>query len=183
VPQPPPDPRQGRDERGRFAPGNASGRGRGWKRAIARLAGSALAPEHRRLAGDAASLYRAVLAELPHGGPLVSPLVAEHSRCAVLAPRFAERALELGLDTEAGRAALEVSMRLGQRAERVAISMLDLSTKLADARRRNRKNTLATLLAGGEEVEDEPDTTVDPSENENASAWRTGAGDGDEQCT
>jgi hypothetical protein len=147
VPQPPPDPRQGRDVNGRFTSGNRTARGRGWKRAIGQLAGSELAPELRQLAGDAGSLYRARLGELPHQGPTVSSLVAEGARSSVLSARFAARAFELGLDTDAGRAALETSMRLGQRAERTSISAIDIAVRLAVADERRHPSGLAALRA------------------------------------
>jgi hypothetical protein len=147
VPQPPLDPRQGRDANGRFSPGNRTARGRGWKRALGKLAGDELAPELRQLAGDAGSLYRARLAELPHQGPTVSSLVAEGARSSVLSARFAARAFELGLDTDAGRAALETSMRLGQRAERTSISAIDIASRLATADERRRPSGLTALRA------------------------------------
>jgi hypothetical protein len=122
---------------GRFAPGHKSAKGRGWKRAIRELAGPNFTdPELKGLAGDAGSLYRARLAELPHVGPTVSAIVAEGARSSVLSARFAARALELGLDTQEGQRALEMSMRLGQRAERTSVSALDLATRLAESERK-----------------------------------------------
>jgi hypothetical protein len=136
VPQPPPDRRQGRDARGRFAPGHRSTRGKGWQAAIRRLAQRELAdPELRGIANDSGSLFRARLAELPDNGATVSALVAEGSRSSVLSARFAARAIEVGLDTDDGRRALEMSMRLGQRAERSSVTALDMAQKLAEARR------------------------------------------------
>ena len=137
VPQAMPDRRQGRDDHGRYVGGNASARGRGWKRAIRELAGpNVTAPEALQLSGDAGSLYRALLSTLPYQGPLVNPIAAESARASVLAAHFAARALELGLDTKPGRDALELSLRLGQRAERTAVTAWDLATRAAEAERR-----------------------------------------------
>lgn len=134
-PHPPLDRTVGRDASGRFAPGyKGSTRGKGWKRAITRLAGPHVkGPELHAIAGDAGSLFRAWLAELPHDGPTVSAIVAEGSRSAVLSAHLAARALEVGLETAKGRALLELSVKLGQRAERTAVTAYDLSQRLAEA--------------------------------------------------
>jgi hypothetical protein len=87
--------------------------------------------EIRELAGQASALYRARIEELIYETPTVSALIAEGSRSFVLSARYAHRAMELGLDTAEGRIALELSMKLGARAERTSISALDLSARLA----------------------------------------------------
>jgi hypothetical protein len=87
--------------------------------------------EIRELAGQASALYRARIEELIYETPTVSALIAEGSRSFVLSARYAHRATELGLDSPEGRLALELSMKLGARAERTAITALDLSARLA----------------------------------------------------
>jgi len=84
-----------------------------------------------------AVLYAAMLRELPSDGAQVRPLVAARVRCAVLAGRYSLRGAELGLDSDEGRAAVELALRLDQRAERLAVTALDISTRLA-ARDENR---------------------------------------------
>lgn len=168
VPQPAPERSQGRDERGRFAPGHKSARGKGWKRAIRSLAGPGISdPELHALAGDAGSLYRARLGELPHQGATVSAIVAEGARSSVLSARFAAKALELGLDTDAGMKALELSMRLGQRAERTSITALDVATKLAEAER--RKPQPWPWLVADEAASTSTSTTTDESDGSDGS--------------
>lgn len=129
------DPSEGRDSHGRAAPGNRLSIGQGWKATIRRATGlDAGNPVVEQLARDTTSIYFALLRQLPDDGPQVRPLVAERARSIVLSGYYANRAAEVGLDTDAGRAALELSMKLGQRAERTAISALDIATKLASAK-------------------------------------------------
>lgn len=127
-----------RDAKGRWVAGNAGGNGRGWRAAVAKMIGRELKGEAAPLARESFRMYRALLAELPHDGAQVSSLVASRARSAVVAARYFARAAELGLDTDEGRAALELSMRLDQRAERLAVTALDVATRLATADRKRR---------------------------------------------
>lgn len=124
---------QGRDAKGRFLPGNAAGRGRHATRAIARHLGTELEGEAGELGREAAILFRAFLGDLPCDCHSVRSLVVQRARAAVLTARFARHASEQGLDTEAGRAALAESLRWDQRAERLAVTSMDISTRLARA--------------------------------------------------
>jgi hypothetical protein len=182
VPQATPDRRQGRDERGRFAPGHRSGaRGKGWQQAIRRLAHSQLDdPELRGLANDAGSLFRARLHELPDRGPTISALVAEGARSSVLSARFAARAVEIGLDTDDGRRALELSMRLGQRAERSSVTALDVATRLAEARRRDAPDWLTTWRSEPENEPDVAETTESATDAPDAENGQPAAANGAE---
>lgn len=176
IPQAMPDRLHGRDARGRFAPGSKSARGRGWKRAIRELAGPLAEAEVRQLSGDAGSLLRATLSTLPYQGPLVTPLVAENARSTVLAARFAARALELGLDSKAGREALELSMRLGQRAERTAVTAWDLATRAAEAERKRPRDVpwlvdappSSPVAASADADDAEPDQDADDAATRHA---------------
>lgn len=122
-----------RDAHGRFATGNKVATGKGWKSILAKQLGRDLQGEAEPLAREALVLYRGLLAELPHDGAQVRQLVAARARSAVLSGRYALRAAELGLDSEAGQRVLELSMKLDARAERLAVTALDIATKLAKA--------------------------------------------------
>lgn len=166
VPHPPPDRGQGRDARGRFAPGNRqSARSRGWRRAIAQLAsGHVATAEQAKLAGDSGSLYRATLSTLPYQGPLTNPIAADNARSAVLSAHLASAALAAGVTTAKGRQLLELSLKLGQRAERTAVTLLDLTTRLAEAERKRNPQPFPWLdAAEDDEDEDERDGAADAS--------------------
>jgi hypothetical protein len=100
------------------------------------MVGRDLRGEVAPLAREAWRVFQALLKELPHTGAQVSCLVAARARSAVLSARFAVRAAELGLDTDAGRSALELSMKLDARAERLAVTSLDIATRLAASERK-----------------------------------------------
>lgn len=119
-----------RDASGRFTSGNGIGNGRHWKRVLARQLGTDLAGEAGELGRDAWVLYRALLSELPIDCASVRQLVAARARAAVLSARYARRAAETGLDTDEGVLALEMSVKLDARAERLAVTSLDIATRL-----------------------------------------------------
>jgi hypothetical protein len=127
------DPTLHRDAQGRFTSGNGIGYGRHWKRTIARMLGVDMHGEAGELARETWVLYRALLAELPYDSASVRQLVAARARAAVLAARYARRASEVGLDTKDGAAALAQSVALDLRAERLAVTSLDISSRLAKA--------------------------------------------------
>ena len=121
---------------GRFALGNQDASGKGWKSILRQQVTGPLKGEAEPLAREAYALYRALIQELPCDSPGVRQLVAARARAAVLSARYALLAAERGYETLEGVAALEMSTRLCQRAERLAISSLDVSTKLAVAARK-----------------------------------------------
>jgi hypothetical protein len=126
-----PDPSEGRAPGGRFAPGNRISEGQRWKASIRKLLGKGASSEQAaNLAREAFRLYLAVLRGLPSDGPTVRMLAALQARHAVLAAFFTDRAAELGLETDAGAVALEQATKHGQRAERLAVTTLDVATKL-----------------------------------------------------
>lgn len=136
-------PRQ-RDSNGRWTAGNAGGIGRGWRAAIRKMVGRDLKGDDAEpLARESFRMYQALLAELPHTGAQVSSLVAARARSAVMSARYAARAAELGLDSVEGMRALEVSMRLDARAERLCVTAIDVSTKLAAADRKGNRSVAA----------------------------------------
>jgi hypothetical protein len=137
-----------RDGAGRFASGNIIGQGRGWKRAVAKLLGRASEdPVSAAVAADAWRLYSAKLRELPNDGPTVRGLAAQGAREESLAGFWHAEAAARGLATPEGMAASDRAMRHGQRAERLAVTTLDVSTKLAAARPKADSSALAWLVA------------------------------------
>lgn len=130
-----------RDAHGRVATPEAArelAQGRGWKSQIGKMAGRELQGEARDLGRAAWRLYRALLRDLPSDGPQVRVHVASQARSAVFAARYAERAAELGFDTDDGRKALELSAKLDQRAERAGVVALDIAVAMAKAERTRR---------------------------------------------
>lgn len=126
-----------RDARGRFAPGNSTATGRGWKAAMAKLLGRSVDdPTASVVARDAWRLYLASLSELPDDGPTVRGLVAMKARHEALAGFWFAQAAAAGLGTPEGIAAGEQATKHGQRAERLAVTALDVASKLATARRK-----------------------------------------------
>jgi hypothetical protein len=125
------DPAPNRDAQGRFKSGNGIGYGRHWKRTIALMLGAELEGEAGEVGREAWVLYRGLLSELPCDSASVRQLVAARARAAVLAARFARKAAEVGLDTPEGAKALAQSVSLDQRAERLAVTSLDISARLA----------------------------------------------------
>ncbi len=137
VPAPVGEPSASRDAAGRFAPGNVVGRGKGWKRAIARLLGRDVSdPVAVAVAHDAWTIFAACIRELPHDGPIVRGLVAQKARHDALAGFWAARAVEVGLTTDEGITAQTQATLHGQRAERLTVTALDVATKLAATRPR-----------------------------------------------
>ena len=125
----------GRDAKGRFTGKDSPAYGRGWKTLIARMAGRELSGEALELGKASWRLYLALLSELPHDGPTVRTLAAAQARSAILSARYASRATELGLDTDAGMKSLELSVKLDMRAERLAVTSQDVAARLAKQER------------------------------------------------
>jgi hypothetical protein len=125
-----------RDASGRFAPGNDLATGRGLKALIKRHLGREPSnAETAQLYRDVALLFAGLLRSLPSDAPAVQDLVSRQARASAFSARFAASAVELGLDTDAGRKALEMSLKLDARAERLAISALDVAERMAKPKR------------------------------------------------
>jgi hypothetical protein len=71
------------------------------------------------------------LADLPVDCASVRSLVAQRARAATLADAYACHGALLGLDTAQGAAALAEAHKWDQRAERLAVTSLDVATRLA----------------------------------------------------
>ena len=124
-----------RDASGRFASGNVVGRGRGWKRAIAKMLGRDVDdPAAQAVADDAWRTYCATLRELPHDGAIVRGLAALHARHTAVGAFWAAHAAAVGLSTSEGKAADDQATKHGQRQERLAVTLLDASRAMAAAR-------------------------------------------------
>jgi hypothetical protein len=143
-------PSDGRSANGRFAAGNPIAKGARWKASIRKLIGRGASNEEAESVARAGfRLYCALLRELPSDGPSVRSLAALQARHAALAAHFTDRAGELGFDTKDGAAAIESATKHGQRAERLAVTTLDVSTRLA-ASRPARNAVLDAIMAAGE---------------------------------
>lgn len=140
------EPNRNRAEGGRFAPGNDVGRGRGWKRAVAKMIGREVAdPIAAAVAEDAWRLFSAAIREMPSDGATVRGLIAMKARHDALAGFWTAQAVDLGLATAKGIEAQELATKHGVRAERLAVTALDIATKLAAAERRRGYDPHAEL--------------------------------------
>jgi hypothetical protein len=139
---------------GRFAPGNPIGQGARWKASIKKLLGKGATSEQAEaVARQAFRLYCALLRELPSDGPSVRVLAALEARHAALAAYFTDRAAELGFETDAGAHALEQATKHGTRAERLAVTCIDVATRFATAKPSKKNSALhAAILGAGEET-------------------------------
>lgn len=153
------DPSDGRSTSGRFAPGNRAAEGQRWKASVRRLLGKGASNETAaKVARQAWKLYLALLRELPSDGPSVRVLAALEGRHAALAAYFTDRAGELSFDTEAGLLALDQATKHGQRAERLAVTCLDVATKLkAKTGKAAPSAVLAAIEAAGRGSDDGSD--------------------------
>lgn len=128
------DPAAGRDASGRFGPGNRVSIGQGWKAVVRRMLGKGASdPEAVAVQRDTVKLFRAIVRELPSDGATVRQLAALQARHTALSAFYGAKAAELGLGSEAGVQAAEQSTKHGQRAERLAVTCLDVATKMAAA--------------------------------------------------
>jgi hypothetical protein len=150
------DPSDGRSTSGRFAPGNRVAEGQRWKASVRRLLGKGASNETAaQVARQAWKLYLALLRELPSDGPSVRVLAALEGRHAALAAFWTDRAGELGFESEAGLLALEQATKHGQRAERLAVTCLDIATKLkAKSAKGSANPILAAIEAAGRGTDD-----------------------------
>jgi hypothetical protein len=142
--QPAPDPSEGRDEGGRFGPGNRHGLGQGWKATIRKSLGA--------MAGDlsadgvvrqATTLYIATLRSLPSDGPSVRALVAGQCRHVAIATHYANEAARVGLATETGLKLAEAARAHDKTAQGLSVAAYDRSTREAAARPRAPSDPLA----------------------------------------
>lgn len=128
------EPSEGRAEHGRFAAGNRTAVGARWKNACRKLLGSFAEgnPEAAAaVARDSWRLFSATMRELPSDGAQVRQLAALGARHAALSAFFTARSADVGLDSDDGIRFGSIASQHGQRAERLAVTVLDIATKLA----------------------------------------------------
>ncbi len=126
------EPSQSRGPDGRFAPGNKAAVGRVVRESIKRQLGrDTTAPQVEQLYRETLSLFRSHLAELPDDGSRIQSLVSRQARWEVIGARVATRALEVGIETPEGQRLLDTAMKLDARAERLAVTALDLAERAA----------------------------------------------------
>ncbi|NOU30978.1 MAG: hypothetical protein HOO96_24025 [Polyangiaceae bacterium] len=92
------------------------------------------------MADDAWRIFCATVREMPSDGPSVRNLLMQQAKQSALSAFWEGEAARRGLTTEGGVEAQELAMKHGQRAERLIVTALDISTKLASV-----KNAAAPL--------------------------------------
>lgn len=133
-----PNPSEGRGPAGRFAPGNRLSINSGQKHAIKRLMGGHATDEEVLIvARDAERAFRGTMRDLPSDGATVRSLAALYSRHVALAAYYTRKAENAGLDSPEGLDWTARATGQGQRAERIAVTALDVATKLAAAQPRS----------------------------------------------
>ncbi len=97
-------------------------------------------------------------------------LVAQRARHEALAGFWTQAAAAAGLTTKAGLAAAEQSMKHGQRAERVAVTALDIAIKFAAARKTTEPTALDRIRAAGAglRIAPPPELTTGPEDTSTA---------------
>jgi hypothetical protein len=144
------NPTDGRAAGGRFAPGNRISEGARWKASVKRLLGRSGDTDATEMVGrDAWKIYLATLRALPNDAAPVRSLVALHARHVAVAGYFTNKAAEVGLDTDRGLAFLEIASHHGQRAERTAVTAIDISVKLSKKSDATDGALLTDFVRGG----------------------------------
>lgn len=117
---------------GRFAPGPSADRG---ENRVRELIADGLGRDLEGTAGElgrlAVRLYRGLLRDLPCVSTSVRSLVAQRARAATLADAYARRGADLGLDHPLAAQCFDQARLWCARAERLAVTSLDISNKLA----------------------------------------------------
>lgn len=129
------DPSAGRGPGGRFSAGNRIAVSAGEKHAISKLLGRPVGDEETMMvARDARRLFNGFLRELPDDGQNVRDLVARRARHAAVEAYLCAKAAEAGLTTKEGQLLDDRAMKHGQRAERLAVTSIDIAAQLAASR-------------------------------------------------
>jgi hypothetical protein len=129
-----PDRTDARRSDGRFAPGNAGGKGRGWKRAIVELlarGANGLSDVATRVAANAWTLYSASLRGLPASdSPIVRSLAARRARHEALESYWSAQAIAK-LGTAEGKEAEDRASAHGKEATRITVVLFEASRVVA----------------------------------------------------
>ena len=136
-----------RDAGGRFAAGNAVARGRGWRRACAKMLGRHVDdPVAHAVSEDAWRLFCAGLRDMPNDGPTVRALLAQKARHDALAGFWSTEAAKRGLTTKDGMLAEDRAMKHGAAAMRLAVVALDIASRLATRTPRSEQTAPAWMV-------------------------------------
>lgn len=120
------------DTGGHFTLRNKAAAGRSVKQMLKRQLGKdATDANVQRLYSDTRTLFLAELARMPNRSPAVQRDLCARARWSALSAWYATRAAELGLDTPEGLALVDVSLKLDARAERLGVTALAISERLA----------------------------------------------------
>jgi len=119
------------DAKGRFTAGNRAPEGRKLKAIIRRHLGKDGTGEAiETLFAETKQIFSALVKAVGSDAPQVQDTLARRARWGVLSAHYALRAVDLGLETDAGQACLELALKLDQRAERLDVTALDLANRL-----------------------------------------------------
>jgi hypothetical protein len=138
---------EGRNADGTASPGNQLALGRGWKSTIRKTvdgAAKALGVEGagdadmRRIADEAAVVYRAILGALPLTGPLVRINAAGVAREFATAGFLDAKASEAGLLTEIGERLAQRASYHRARAERLSVTTHALAARAGGRKKRRQ---------------------------------------------
>jgi hypothetical protein len=133
---------------------------------IAKLLGRDIAdPVAAKVAADAFRTYGAELRELPHDGPIVRSLCAQHAHHVALGAYWAAQAFDRVLGTPESIAAEERAKLHGQRAERLAVTLLDVAGRMATSTKDTRAQS-AVLAAAVARLEASRRQSYDPDSDE-----------------
>jgi hypothetical protein len=159
------------DALGRFTPRNNAPAGRAVKVMLKRQLGKDATEENvQRLYRDTRTLFLAELAKMPDRSPAVQRDLASRARWSALSAWYATRAAELGLDSPAGLALIDVSLKCDARAERLGITALAISERLAKVKPKKASDFPWLLPAKGSaaptpaNTSDAPDASQGDSE-------------------
>ena len=144
-------PSEGRDVNGRASAGNRLAVGAGMKHATKKLLGKgATEGDAVVVARDGLRLFYAALRELPSDGAVVRTLAGLYGRHSAVSAYFTAKADASGLGTPDGVAWADAALRHGQRAERLAVTMLDVAARMATTARANEAIDYAAVDAAAE---------------------------------
>lgn len=132
------EPDRNRDGTGRFVAGNDAARRKAIRALLKRQLGAdATTEEVEQLYRETMVQFRACLADLPaNDAAEVQDLTARRARWSVLSARYASKAAEVGLFTDAGAKLMDIALKLDARAERLAVTARDEAERLAATRPR-----------------------------------------------
>lgn len=127
---------EGRTADGKFGPGNPHAGTASWRSLVAESFGDLTDKDATSVERRSARYFRAFMRDLPTDNTTVRALVAQRARAAALADFFSLRAHEVGLDSDEAARCLNEALKWDLRAEKLAVTSLDVSTRMATRRRK-----------------------------------------------